>query len=102
MTSRWTSLLAAAAGVLIVFSWLAIVSGPARRSSPMRSTFREPGISADLAAARARTIDELRYQLTFDIPIDLNVPVRGREVIRFVLREIPESLILDFAPAKKK
>ena len=99
MASRWTSLLAATAGVLIVFSWLAIVSGPARRSSPMRSAFREPGISADLAAIRARTIDELRYQLTFDIPIDLNVPVRGREVIRFVLREVPESLILDFAPA---
>ena len=99
MTSRLTSPLAATAGVLIVFSWLAIVSEPARRSSPMHATLGEPGVSADLAAVRTRTIDELRYQLTFDIPTDLKAPVRGQEVIRFVLREVPESLILDFAPS---
>jgi aminopeptidase N len=98
MGSRWTSLLAATAGIVIIVSWLAIVSGPARRAFPMRGTSPEPGISAALAAARASMIDELRYQLAFDIPSDIKDPVRGREVIRFALREIPESLILDFAP----
>ncbi|RPH59684.1 MAG: aminopeptidase, partial [Acidobacteria bacterium] len=99
MTSRWTSLLAATAGVLIIFSWLLIVSEPARRMSLTPRTSAEQGISANLAVARADTVKDLRYELRFDIPPALSEPVRGREVIRFVLREVPDSLILDFAPA---
>jgi aminopeptidase N len=86
--------------VLVVFSWLVLVSEPVRRTSPMRQLLHEAGISEELAAVRAKTIDELRYELSFDIPSDVKRPVRGREVIRFVLREVPESLILDFAPAE--
>ena len=97
MTSRWATVVSALAGILIVFSWLLAVSGPARRANAVSTTLAEPGIPVDLAAARARAIHSLRYELSFAIPVDVNEPLRGHEVIRFRLQDLPESLILDFA-----
>jgi aminopeptidase N len=55
-----------------------------------------PGISIELATARARQIHSLRYDLFFAIPSGVTAPIRGRERIRFVLTDLPESVILDF------
>jgi aminopeptidase N len=99
MTSRWTSLLSAITGVALILGWMLVVSRPARRMSLTSRSSPQPGISADLAAARAQALDDLHYEIRFEIPATLSEPVRGREVIRFVLREVSESLILDFASA---
>jgi aminopeptidase N len=99
MTSRSTSLLAAIIGVALILGWMLVVSRPARKMSLTSRSSPEQGISADLAAARAKVLDDLRYEIRFEIPATLAEPVRGREVIRFVLREVSESLILDFASA---
>jgi aminopeptidase N len=56
----------------------------------------EPGVSAALAEERARRVSALRYELFFDIPEELDEPVRGRGTIRLVLADADAPLILDF------
>ena len=58
----------------------------------------EPGIGLDLATARARTIEDLRYDLSFEIPSEASEPISGRAAIRFTLTETLGPLVLDFAP----
>ena len=100
MTSRWTPALAAVTGMLVVFSWLWLISARSRTGSPVNTTMAAPGIAADLAVARAGAIRSLRYELSFAIPSDQTQPIRGHEIIRFGLQQIPGSLILDFDPGR--
>jgi aminopeptidase N len=58
----------------------------------------EPGISWSLAQARSTRISDLRYALTFTIPLDVLEPVRAHEVITFMLADVMTPLVLDFAP----
>ena len=88
--------LAVVAAIIIVFGWLLLVSTPARKTKSVAPTLVEPGIPVDLAAMRVRQIQLLRYELSFAVPANINEPVRGHEVVRFVLRELPETLVLDF------
>src|SRR5262245_43578698 len=54
-----------------------------------------PGVSETLARDRAATIRSLRYDLHFAIPESTGEPVRGREIVRFVLAT-PHVVVLDF------
>src|SRR6185503_14183689 len=57
----------------------------------------EPGVSLSLATARAKEIENVRYQLTFDIPADRARPINARATIRFVTRSaLSHPLALDF------
>ena len=97
MRSEWPSVLAAVLGVIAVGLWLAAVSAPARRTGALMGRLLDPGVSTELAAARARAIRGLSYELAFEIPDAAGEPVRGLARIRFDLAEIPPSLIFDFA-----
>jgi aminopeptidase N len=57
-----------------------------------------PGIALTLAAHRAESISDLRYELSFEIPAAVSDPVSGRAVIRFALKDTSEPLVLDFEP----
>ncbi len=67
-------------------------------STDIGDTDPEPGISLELATARARTIEDLRYDLSFEIPPEASEPISGRTALRFTLTEMSGPLVLDFAP----
>ena len=56
----------------------------------------QPGVSLDLAVARAAVIAKLNYQLRFDISRDPTEKLRGNINIEFELLAEPTSLQLDF------
>ena len=58
----------------------------------------EPGIPLELATDRARSIQDLRYELAFTIPAQVSEPISGRVVVRFRTEETATPLVLDFAP----
>ena len=51
-----------------------------------------------MATARAQTIEDVRYDLSFDVPATASEPVTAREVIHFRLKKVTQPLALDFAP----
>ena len=55
-----------------------------------------PGVSWALATHRARTISELRYNLSFHIPRSREERIRGWEVVSFTLFDTRQPLVLDF------
>jgi aminopeptidase N len=57
-----------------------------------------PGIPLAMATARAVVIEDVRYELSFEIPRALADPVSAREMIRFRLKDATAPLPLDFAP----
>jgi aminopeptidase N len=57
----------------------------------------EPGISLELAAARARVLTDVHYDLSLDVPQADGEPIAGRAAIRFTIAE-PSAIVLDFAP----
>jgi aminopeptidase N len=57
----------------------------------------EPGVPLTLAVERAQTIRDLRYTLSFDIPVAATEPIAGRADIRFTF-EAGGPLVLDFEP----
>jgi len=57
-----------------------------------------PGIALTLATQRAQTINNLRYELSFDIRAAASEPVQGRAAIRFARTNNDQPLVLDFAP----
>jgi aminopeptidase N len=71
------------------------LSLPMAKEQP-RSSGPEAGVPLALAEERARTISDLRYELSFDIPADKTTPIRGRERVRFTL-SAPSTVALDFA-----
>lgn len=60
-----------------------------------------PGVPARLAERRAETLSDVRYDLHFSVPDSLGEPIRGREVLRFVLRGGRGPLIIDFAQPRE-
>jgi aminopeptidase N len=60
-----------------------------------------PGVSEQLARQRASSITDLRYDVTFVIPSDRSVPVRGRAIVRFML-SAPGRVVLDFAQPRDR
>lgn len=100
MVPRWRLLCAATVSIVIVFFWLWEVSAPARKASLTGPVSVEPGISAGLAAARVRRIHSLRYDLSFAIPSDVKDPIKAHEIVRFVLTDVRESVVLDFTPPR--
>jgi aminopeptidase N len=57
----------------------------------------EPGIALALATERARTIHDVRYDLSFAIPERASDPIDGTATIRFTM-DGPRQIVLDFAP----
>ena len=57
----------------------------------------EPGIALTLAAHRARTLENIRYQLSFNIPAATEEPIASRLTVRFVAKDVTQPLVLDFA-----
>jgi aminopeptidase N len=55
-----------------------------------------PGVSSSLAAHRAATLSDIRYELSLAIPESLGERIRGREVIRFFLSDASSPLLIDF------
>ena len=76
-------------------SWLvAVALAAVRPTAPVP----EAGVSLALARQRAARVSELRYGLSFDIPMAREEPIRGRAALRFVLSGADLPLALDFAP----
>ena len=44
-----------------------------------------PGVSWELAKHRTSTISNVRYELTFSIPSNVEEPIEGTETVRFEL-----------------
>ncbi|UII31329.1 M1 family aminopeptidase [Fulvivirga ulvae] len=55
-----------------------------------------PGISEQLANVRKSVIDNITYELHFDIPHDQNDPIHSTARITFDLKEDKDDLLLDF------
>ena len=72
-------------GLTLVLLWLATGCG----------TAPEPGVSHELALARRAQLQDLRYDLHFQLPADRESPVEAVETISFQLDE-KGALVLDF------
>ncbi len=58
----------------------------------------EAGISAELAAQRAESIRNLRYDLWFSVPASATEPILGRVAVHFDLLDNSHPVVLDFEP----
>lgn len=54
------------------------------------------GVALDLAAARARHISQLRYDLSLSIPSTRQQPVTGTNILRFRWADATKPLVIDF------
>ncbi len=82
--------------VSLIMLLMTVMSGCG--SADIDDTDPVPGISLELATRRARTIEDLRYDLSLDIPSEASEPISGRAALRFTLTETSGPLVLDFAP----
>ncbi len=81
--------------------WVAtMIASSACRPAQPPAPDPEPGISQALAAERARTVGNLKYDLAFDIPGAPGEPIDGRATIRFTLTDTAAPVVLDFAPGE--
>jgi aminopeptidase N len=55
-----------------------------------------PGVSLELAEFRSKMIDDLQYEVFFQIPDSLYMRVKGSVQITFQLTHLTDNLILDF------
>jgi aminopeptidase N len=55
-----------------------------------------PGVSWELAQHRSKTISNLEYDITLNIPETIKHPILGLETIRFDLSDISQNIVLDF------
>ena len=55
-----------------------------------------PGVSWELASYRAKTISNVRYEISLKIPDKVDAPIIGLETIRFNLLKSEQDLVLDF------
>jgi len=62
----------------------------------------EAGVSRSLAEYRKKHIDELSYQLSFNIPADKNADIPATALIRFKLNARSNPLQLDFKGSKEQ
>ncbi|MEQ1913366.1 MAG: M1 family aminopeptidase, partial [Vicinamibacterales bacterium] len=58
----------------------------------------DPGISLELAQARAVQVSDLRYDVRFDLPADRTSPINCDVTITFLLSDASRPVVLDFAP----
>ncbi len=65
--------------------------------SPTPADWPGPGVPLDLAEDRVRRISDLRYDLRFSIPDNVDTPVTGRASISFTLKDASKAVALDFA-----
>jgi aminopeptidase N len=72
---------------------------PGCQTNPSSEPDPGAGIPQGLAAERAQTISNLRYQLSFDIPSTVSELLQGKAAIRFTRTENQHPLVLDFAAA---
>ena len=59
----------------------------------------EAGVPLVLATERAKRIQDLRYELSFDIPEAQTEPIAGRARVRFRLTDAAQPLVFDFGDA---
>ena len=81
----------------LLFAFLPVALGACAADVP-EVDLPDPGIPIALAAHRAETIRNLRYELSFDIPEPIDQPIDGRITARFTLEDASAPLIFDFAP----
>ena len=62
----------------------------------------EPGVSLELAKYRKASITDIKYDLFFIIPKDLETPITGKETIEFNLGNTFQDLQLDFRESGDK
>ena len=55
-----------------------------------------PGVSWELAKHRKSTISNVRYELTFSIPSNVEDPIAGTETARFELSDARRAVVFDF------
>ncbi|MBT5873299.1 MAG: peptidase M1, partial [Candidatus Latescibacteria bacterium] len=79
---------------LILLCLLATGCGP---NDPVPD--RAPGVSWDLAQHRAKTLSDIRYELTLTVPENKEEPIVGEETIRFDRAEDGGDLVIDFMPS---
>jgi aminopeptidase N len=80
-------------------AWSLLVSlllALAQQGGPRRDP--EPGVSQALAQQRASRVSDIRYDLSLNVPRDLNARIAGRGIISFTLRDASAPLTLDFDP----
>jgi aminopeptidase N len=77
--------------------WMAILAAVIALQAPVQLD-PDIGISESLARDRAARIADVRYDLAFTVPAVRSEPVGAREVVRFVLKDERDPLVLDFAP----
>ena len=82
--------------VSLIIVLMTFVSGCG--NSDVDDTNPQPGIAFELATGRARTVEDLRYDLSFEIPSEASEPISGSAAIQFTLTETSGPLVLDFAP----
>ncbi len=58
----------------------------------------QPGVALELAAQRAQSIRNLKYDLWFSIPASASEPIVGREAIHLTVVDASRPVILDFEP----
>jgi len=61
-----------------------------------------PGVDLELAEARKANIINITYALDFNIPLDIDEPIQGQELISFDLIDLSEDLQVDFRESTDK
>ena len=79
------------AGAAILMLTIVVHSGCDRPSADP-----DPGIPLPIAEARQRAIQDLRYQLSLDIPETMTEPIGGTVAIRFTATDVSHPAVLDF------
>jgi aminopeptidase N len=77
---------------------LLVLLEPGCHTDPTADPDPGSGIPLTLATERARTINGLRYQLSFTIPSTVSEPIEGHAIVRFARTESAQPLVLDFSP----
>ncbi|MGH7466278.1 MAG: M1 family metallopeptidase, partial [Longimicrobiales bacterium] len=79
---------------------LLVMMIPAEAARAQDIAAPEPGLTEALAVHRARTIGDVRYDLSLRIPADAAAPIDGTLTVRFSLNDVTRPLVLDFDPAE--
>ena len=83
-------------GVILVLMLMLLEPGCMNSSRPEPDP--APGIALTLATERAQTINDLQYDLSFDIPAAPSEPIQGRVAIHFSRTANARPVVLDFGP----
>lgn len=80
---------------MVALVMVTLLFGACQQSTTEQDKLLCEGVSWELAVHRQSTITDLRYDITFHIPLQKDAPVEGQETITFCLSE-SEDVILDF------